>query len=25
VMGQYGISGAQPYEMLERFVVENTV
>ena len=25
VIGQYGISGAQPYEMLERFVVENTV
>ena len=25
VMGQFGISGAQPYEMLERFVVENTV
>ena len=25
VMGQYGISGAQRYEMLERFVVENTV
>ena len=24
VIGQYGISGAQPYEMLERFVVENT-
>ena len=25
VMGQYGISGAQTFEMLERFVVENTV
>ncbi|MEC8543996.1 MAG: DsbA family protein, partial [SAR324 cluster bacterium] len=25
VIGQYGISGAQRYEMLERFVVENTV
>ena len=25
VIGKYGISGAQPYEMLERFVVENTV
>ena len=25
VIGQYGISGAQPYEMLERFVVENTI
>ena len=24
VVGQYGISGAQPQEMLERFVVENT-
>ena len=24
VIGQYGISGAQTYEMLERFVVENT-
>ena len=25
VIGQYGISGAQSYEILERFVVENTV
>ena len=25
VIGKYGISGAQPYEMLERFVVKNTV
>ena len=25
VIGQYGISGAQSYEMLERFVVENTL
>ena len=25
VMGKYGISGAQSHEMLERFVVENTV
>ena len=25
VIGKYGISGAQPYEMLESFVVENTV
>ena len=24
VLGQYGISGAQSYEILERFVVENT-
>ena len=24
VIGQYGISAAHPYEMLERFVVENT-
>ena len=25
MIGKYGISGAQPYEMLERFVVKNTV